>query len=80
MRLIKQIPHDRFLIQLHQYNDKYIVKIELGMFEQLYKIHVQEVDNLDKLENQIINNLLPNAFQRFLAMRSEWTEIQKSLK
>ncbi|MFM7299931.1 MAG: hypothetical protein ACKO1R_02205 [Crocinitomicaceae bacterium] len=80
MRLIKQIPHDRFLIQLHQYNDKYIVKIELGMFEQLYKIHVQEVESLDKLENQIINNLLPNAFQRFLAMRSEWTEIQKSLK
>ncbi|MFM8242892.1 MAG: hypothetical protein ACKN86_08820 [Crocinitomicaceae bacterium] len=80
MRLIKQIPHDRFLIQLHQYNDKYIVKIELGMFEQLYKIHVQEVENLDKLENQIINNLLPNAFQRFLAMRSDWTEIQKSLK
>ncbi|MBM3429533.1 MAG: hypothetical protein FJX99_00970 [Bacteroidetes bacterium] len=80
MRLIKQIPHDRFLIQLHQYNDKYIVKIELGMFEQLYKIYVQEVDNLDKLEDQIINNLLPNAFQRFLAMRSDWTEIQKSLK
>ncbi len=80
MRLIKQIPHDRFLIQLHQYNDKYIVKIELGMFEQLYKIHVQEVENLEKLENQIINNLLPNAFQRFLAMRSDWTEIQKSIK
>ncbi|NBU47055.1 MAG: hypothetical protein EBS34_06365, partial [Flavobacteriales bacterium] len=67
-------------IQLHQYNDKYIVKIELGMFEQLYKIHVQEVENLDKLENQIIHNLLPNAFQRFLAMRSDWKEIQKSLK
>jgi len=80
MRLIKQIPHDKFLIQLHQYNDKYIVKIELGMFEQLYKIHVQEVENLDKLENQIIHNLLPNAFQRFLAMRSDWKEIQKSLK
>ena len=38
MRLVKQIPHDRFLIQIHQYNGKFILKIELSGFEQLFKI------------------------------------------
>lgn len=80
MRLIKQIPHEQFLIQIHEYNSKYIVKIELGTFEQIYKIGVEEVLDLGILENQIYSVLLPNAFQRFLAMRSDWVEIQKSLK
>ncbi len=79
MRLVKQIPHDKFLIQIHQYNQKYIVKIELGSFEQLYKISTDEVEDLDKLEKQIISFLLPSAFKRFLEMRSDWVEIQKNI-
>lgn len=77
MRLVKNIPHDQFLIQIHQYNDKYIVKIGLGMFEQVYKIHQHEVENFEIFESQILNILLPNVFQRFLAMRADWIKIQK---
>jgi hypothetical protein len=79
MRLVKQIPHEKFLIQVHQYNQKYIVKIELGSFEQIYKIPEDEVVDLEKLEKLILSMLLTNAFQRFLAMRTDWLEIQKSL-
>jgi len=77
MRLVKNIPHDQFLIQIHQYNDKYIVKIGLGMFEQVYKVQQHEVKNFEIFESQILNILLPNVFQRFLAMRADWTKIQK---
>ncbi len=78
MRLVKQIPHERFLIQLHQYNGKYILKIELGGFEQLYKVSELGV-NIEKLESNISNEFLKNCFDRFLAMRSDWDNLTSSL-
>jgi hypothetical protein len=53
MRLVKQIPHERYLIQIHQYNAKYILKIELGKFEQIFKISDTDVYNLDDLEKML---------------------------
>ena len=70
MRLIKDIPHERYKIQIHNYNNKYIVKIELGQFEQVYKISELDVGGLDELERMINSELLSNALKRFIDMRS----------
>ncbi len=78
MRLVKQIPHERFLIQLHQYNGKYILKIELGGFEQSFKVSEMDVD-IEKLENKISSEFLKNCFDRFLSMRSDWENLITSL-
>lgn len=72
MRLIKDIPHERYKIQIHNYNNKYIVKIELGQFEQVYKISEMDVASLDELERMISQELLSNALKRFVDMRSDW--------
>ena len=72
MRLVKDIPHERYKIQIHNYNNKYIVKIELGQFEQLYKISELDVGGLDELERMINTELLSNALKRFIEMRSDW--------
>lgn len=72
MRLIKDIPHERYKIQIHNYNSKYIVKIELGQFEQVYKISELDVVSLDELERMINAELLSNALIRFIEMRSDW--------
>jgi len=72
MRLIKDIPHERYKIQIHNYNSKYIVKIELGQFEQVYKISELDVVSLDELERMINAELLSNALKRFIEMRSDW--------
>ena len=72
MRLIKDIPHERFKIQIFQYNGKYIVKIELGQFEQTYKIGETDVDSLIEVENMVTNNLLSNTLKRFVEMRDDW--------
>ncbi len=78
MRWIKDIPHERYKIQIHNYNGKYIVKIELGQFEQVYKISEMDVVSLDELEIMISKDLLSNALKRFVDMRSDWeTSVKK---
>lgn len=72
MRLVKDVPHPRFKIQIHEYNGKYIVKIELGQFEQTYKIGNTDVDGLGDVENMITEELLDNTIKRFIGMRGDW--------
>lgn len=72
MRLIKDIPHDRYKIQVFNYNGKYIVKIELGQFEQTYKIGETDVHGLEDVERMITQELLTNALGRFVEMRTDW--------
>ena len=72
MRLVKEIPHDRYRIQVHSYNSKYIVKIELGQFEQVFKIGELDVNSLDEVEAMVTPELLSNCLKRFIDMRSDW--------
>jgi hypothetical protein len=74
MRLVKQIPHERYLIQIHQYNGKFILKIELGGFEQLFKVAESVVD-IEILQNQITDEFLKKCLDRFIAMRTDWENI-----
>lgn len=74
MRLVKQIPHERYLIQIHQYNGKFILKIELGGYEQLFKVAETDVD-VEKLQNAISDQFLKNCLDRFITMRSDWENI-----
>ena len=72
MRLIKESPHERYRISVHNYNAKYLVKIELGQFEQTFKIGETDVQSLDDLEKMITTQLLSNCLQRFIQMREDW--------
>lgn len=79
MRILKDIPHERFKIQLLHYNGKYIVKIELGQFEQTYKIGELDVNTLEDVEKMITPELLSNCLKRFIEMRSDWDRSFQSL-
>jgi hypothetical protein len=54
------------------YNAKYIVKIELGQFEQLFKIGELDVNSIEDVEKMISPELLSNCLKRFIEMRSDW--------
>lgn len=72
MRLVKEVPHERYKIQIFNYNAKYIVKIELGDFEQTFKIRETNIDGLDDVENMITQHLLSASLNRFIEMRTDW--------
>ncbi len=79
MRLVADIPHERYKIQVFNYNAKYIVKIELSQFEQTFKISETDVNGLEDVKKMITNQLLNNSLERFVSMRSDWGEAFKNI-
>lgn len=49
MRIIKQIPHQFCRISIMAMNDKYIVKFELGDYEQIYKYETEDIGSVEAL-------------------------------
>ena len=72
VRLVKEIPHARYRIQIFQYNGKHIVKIELGQFEQTFKIGDTDVYGVEDVERMITDQLMSNTLKRFVEMRADW--------
>lgn len=72
MRLLKRIPHERYLIELHQYNQKLILKISLDQYEQIFKIPQTETSGPEDLENLAHSEeFLGNCLKRFITMRED---------
>lgn len=78
MRVIADIPHPKYKIQLFSYNAKYLVKIELGQFEQVFKIGETDVMGLEEVKAMITDELLENSLDRFISMRSDWENAFKN--
>ncbi|WP_343603809.1 hypothetical protein [Fluviicola sp.] len=79
MRVIADIPHPRYKIQIFLYNAKYLVKIELGQFEQTFKIAETDVDGgVEAVKRMVTDQLLRNSLDRFLSMRTDWEEAFKN--
>lgn len=72
MRVVAEIPHERYKIQVFSYNAKYMVKIELGQFEQVFKIGETDVFGLDDVKAMITPELLKKSLERFVSMREDW--------
>src|SRR5690554_7448511 len=64
MRIVDTIPHERFKIQIFSYNSKYTVKIELGQFEQSYKIGELDVMGVADVKAMITPEFLSNCLKR----------------
>ncbi len=79
MRLVKRFPHERYLIELHQYNQKYILKISLDRYEQIFKIEEGEVQNLEVFNQILESDFLSGCLTRFVSMRKDFlTELNNS--
>lgn len=78
MRLVKQIPHERFFIQLHAYNGKFILSISIDSFEQSFKVNESDFPQVDQLAQLIEGEFLTKCIHRFIEMRSDWTKLLTS--
>ncbi len=78
MRIVDSIPHERFKIQIFSFNGKYTLKIELGQFEQSYKIGELDVMGLADVKAMVTDEFLANCLKRFVEMRTDWNESFKN--
>ncbi|MFA5573474.1 MAG: hypothetical protein WC994_00315 [Brumimicrobium sp.] len=72
MRVVDTIPHERFKIQIFSYNGKFTIKIELGQFEQSYKIGETDVMGVADVKNMVTQEFLNKVLKRFVEMRQDW--------
>ncbi|EHQ29555.1 hypothetical protein [Mucilaginibacter paludis] len=75
MRIIAELPHPEFKISIMSMNQKFIIKLEQGSLEQIYKI--PEMDLTDGVNS--VFELLDDAFlktvgERFLTMRRDFKD------
>lgn len=68
MRIIDSIPHESMTISIFQMNDKYLVKFEAGPMEQIFKFHVEQVKNVDRLKTLITPDFIETTRDRFNTM------------
>jgi hypothetical protein len=80
MRLVRQIPHDHFLISLHQYNDNYLLSITLDDYQQQFKVPVSSVISIDQLEQELTPAFYSACLQDFIRMRERWLHLLKPLQ
>ncbi len=68
MRVIAQIPHPQIGITVFHMNDKYIVKLEAGPMEQVFKIHQTEVAGVEGITKMLDEEFMKKAIERFNQM------------
>ncbi|NBU91247.1 MAG: hypothetical protein EBR54_03375 [Flavobacteriia bacterium] len=78
MRLVQEIPHTHYLVQIHEYNGKYLLKITLDNYEQIFKVPVSEVNNLMQFTAQLTDEFWASCLKRFLSMREDYHQLLKN--
>jgi hypothetical protein len=65
MRVVGEIPHPECKITIFHWNNKYLVKLELGPFEQTFKINELDVTSEQDLRRIINEDFIAQALARF---------------
>ena len=74
MRIIAEIPHPQFKISIFSWNAKYLIKIELGNFEQVFKLKEDEVIGLEDVKKIITESFLEKTLKNFIEMRAAFSD------
>jgi len=68
MRIIGEIAHPELKITIFHWNNKYLIKLEVGLFEQTYKIHEYDVANEEEVKKLVTEEFIKSALERFNQM------------
>ena len=72
MRIVTTIPHPIVKISVFQMNQKFLLKMELGAYEQTYKLAEDEVTSIDQLQDVCNEQFMKSILDRFIAMRDDF--------
>jgi hypothetical protein len=68
MRVVSEIPHPELKITIFHWNNRYLIKLETGPFEQTYKIAEYEVDSEDEVKKLLTDKFIRGVMDRFNQM------------
>ncbi len=80
MRILGQIPHPDLLITVFKSGNKYILKFEVGPFEQTYKfMEGDRLASFEDVQKLVTEELIKEIFQVFDQMNSRYQLMTKRL-
>jgi hypothetical protein len=75
MRTIAELPHPEFKISIMMMNQKFIIKLEQGSLEQIYKIPEMDLtDGVNSVFELLDEPFLKTVGERFITMRKDFKE------
>jgi len=74
MRVVGEIAHPDCKITIFHWNNKYLIKLETGPFEQTFKLNEFDISSEDELKKIVDENFIAKAMARFADMSRSLTE------
>jgi len=71
MRTTAKIDHPKMDISIFLRENKYIVKIVMGQYEQTYRINQTDVTGMDDMKSLVSNDFLSQVYLRFADMSKD---------
>lgn len=73
MKIINESMLGDVKITIYEWNNKYLVKYEAGLFEQTYKVPVLDMAGPEDIKTLALKSeWVEKVFQRFDAMANDW--------
>lgn len=79
MRIIATIPHPKVKISVFQMNNKYLLKMEAGPYEQTYKIYEDKIQSMEQLQALCNEDFMNTVIKRFEAMHNDFESSLKQI-
>lgn len=68
MRVVGEIPHPECKITIFHWNNRYLIKLEVGPFEQTFKVSEYEITSEADLQKIVNQDFISQAMARFSDM------------
>lgn len=79
MRVIKEIPHSLCKITLFAWNNRYIIKVERGLFEQTFKVAQFDVTGESEVVQMVDEEFVRQCVVRFEEMALSLAQAQQRI-
>jgi hypothetical protein len=79
MRIVAEIPHPQMKITIMIWNEKYMIKMECGQFEQYYKIRKEDIGSLDEVIKMIDEEFQQKVLEQFKVMSQNFLNAWKKM-
>ena len=80
MRILGNIHHPNMRITVFTMNDKYIIRFEAGLMEQLFKISQTEINGIESIEKMLDEEFIKKIIDRFNEMFLSFNSAKERIK
>jgi hypothetical protein len=68
MRVVGEIAHPEIKITIFHWNNRYLIKLEAGFFEQTFKVQEYDVSSEEDVRKIVSDDFIKEAIERFNLM------------